>query len=547
MKGSDRRALVGVGLAIAAAMAFVYGPCLTGDFVNWDDGRFIYANPLFAEGGWAYVEAALTQTQFEAYQPVHLLSYLPDRYLWPSSAPGFRAIDLGLFGAAALVLFTLVRRRTSLPASALATLLFVCHPLCVEPAAWITSRKDVLSLLLALIVLNLEDTDSPSRQRHFGAVALFVAALLTKTATVVLPAVLVAWLVYLRGLEWRPALRRAAPFALVALAAGLETTLQWRSHGLIIERPAPVLLDIPGTLGFYLVKMVAPINTAAMYPKIPAGFTAMAVLAVITAGALVWRFPRLPANVRFAAIAAIASLAPVSNIAPLMFRFADRYALLALTFSTFAVATAIDWLAKRELRVARAGLAGVVVVIVIFAGLARAQAGAWTSSLALWRDVTRDQPTSYMGHLKLAETLREQGSFRDAAAEYQAAVALDGERPLAYAGLFYLYAREAEDRGMVSKGSADRWLAALGPALRAPDALVSLRNETLAGGCRRCALMAELVHLKRVPQSDAVLLDKAAAAIDSGMRDFAAIYLDAVVDRSAPRARELEGRLGTRP
>jgi hypothetical protein len=107
-------ALVGGGVAVlAAALA---ATALGQGFVNWDDNRFITANPLFAAVGWIYVRAALTRIQFDAYHPLHLLSYLPDRWLWPQNPAGFHAVNLILFALDVFLLFRLARRHACLPA-----------------------------------------------------------------------------------------------------------------------------------------------------------------------------------------------------------------------------------------------------------------------------------------------------------------------------------------------------------------------------------------------------------------------------------------------
>jgi hypothetical protein len=128
-----RDALVAAGVVLAAVA--LHAGVLHHGFVSWDDNRFITANPLFAAGGWTYVRAALTRVQFEAYHPLHLLSYLPDRWLWPSHPAGFHALNLALFGLDVFLLFRLARRHAGLAAAAGAALLFAAHPLCVEPVA----------------------------------------------------------------------------------------------------------------------------------------------------------------------------------------------------------------------------------------------------------------------------------------------------------------------------------------------------------------------------------------------------------------------------
>jgi hypothetical protein len=140
---SRLNAWVGTGVSLLAVI--LHADALGYGFLNWDDNRFITSNPLFAQGGWTYVRAALTQVQFDAYHPLHLLSYLPDRWLWPQSAAGFHGVGLALFALDVFLLFCLAIRHAGLAGAAVATSLFAAHPFCVEPVVWISARKDLLA------------------------------------------------------------------------------------------------------------------------------------------------------------------------------------------------------------------------------------------------------------------------------------------------------------------------------------------------------------------------------------------------------------------
>ena len=93
-----------VGMATAAPRASL----LAAQFVNWDDDRFIANNPLFQGPIIRYLVAAMTSLQFEAYQPLHLLSYLPDRLFWPHHPGGFHALNLALLSVNAGLLLILL-------------------------------------------------------------------------------------------------------------------------------------------------------------------------------------------------------------------------------------------------------------------------------------------------------------------------------------------------------------------------------------------------------------------------------------------------------
>src|SRR5262245_17146747 len=142
--------------SLLLGVVWLYRGLATAALTNWDDDRFLSYNPVFQLGGWTYVKLAFTQIQFEAYQPLHLLSYLPDRYLWPDWPAGFHLVNLALFIADLLLLWRLVRRHTSELAALAAVAVFALHPLCVEPVAWVTDRKDLVMLMLFVLALSCE-------------------------------------------------------------------------------------------------------------------------------------------------------------------------------------------------------------------------------------------------------------------------------------------------------------------------------------------------------------------------------------------------------
>ena len=201
----DRHAVA----AILAAVLVAYFPALSAGFTNWDDDRFITNNPLFNGPVGAYVAAALTRVQFQAYHPLHLLSYLPDRLLWPGSAAGFHALNMALFALALSFGYFLLRRSVGVLPALGAMLVVGLAPLAVESVAWVVGRKDVLALLLVLAALLVEDREPRSRSSAVVAGVLAVLACLAKTSAVVFPILLFAL----------AALRAASSFALLFAAA----------------------------------------------------------------------------------------------------------------------------------------------------------------------------------------------------------------------------------------------------------------------------------------------------------------------------------------
>jgi protein O-mannosyl-transferase len=531
-------------LALALLAALPFAGALANGLVAWDDDRFITANPRFAGPVGAYVWAALTEVQFEAYQPLHLLSYLPDRLLWPDSAFGFHALNLALYAVAGGLLFALLRRRVPAGAAALACLLFAWHPLLVEPVAWVSARKDLVALILVLGVLHQEDrSDDEGRGRSLWSGLLAAAALLAKSATVVLPVLVLAWHRYARARPWRLALRRAAPSALAAAVAAVLVWALWRRGEMIAARPLPVYWDVAGTIGFYARRVLWPEGLAALYPAVVDGQVLGAALTLAAAFPLAALWPRLPAAGRFALLGFCGALLPVSNLVPLYFRFADRYQWLALLALAWPVAAAVAWLRARGGRLAPLITGACLALLAAEAWATVSLVPAWRDSRALWTHATAAQPRAFFAQIKLAETLRDAGDLAGASRAYLRAVALDRDSTLGFGGLLMVGGLAAEREGKIARGTTAGWLSRVGPALADRAALEALAREAEAGGCVRCGHAITWLSLRRFPRPDAELLAAAARARDEGRPQAVLIFLAEVRDPRSPAYRQLAASL----
>jgi hypothetical protein len=229
-------------VAIVVAVLVAYFPALGRGFTNWDDDRFITHNPLFHGPVSAYVAAALTRVQFQAYHPLHLLSYLPDRLLWPLCGPWGSMPESGAVRAGpGAGLFPLAPERGVLPAAGR------------DPAGGLASagrriggvgvgRKDVLALCCWFRDLaGRGSRGARTRGRRWR------------------PACWPRWLAWPRPRRWccplscsrgstsrarsrlRLALRRCLPFAIIALVFALPVPLHLEAQPDDSVQPAAAL------------------------------------------------------------------------------------------------------------------------------------------------------------------------------------------------------------------------------------------------------------------------------------------------------------------
>jgi hypothetical protein len=163
----------------------------------WDDDQYVTQNRhLHDLAGLARIW--LDPRAVPQYYPLVHTSYWAEFHLWGLDARGYHATNVLLHALNGLLLWrVLVRLRV--PGALLAAFLFAVHPVMTESVAWITERKNVLSLTLALGALAsylrfapLDPVESEPRSRgrwYALSLALYVGALLSKTVVCTFPAV----------------------------------------------------------------------------------------------------------------------------------------------------------------------------------------------------------------------------------------------------------------------------------------------------------------------------------------------------------------------
>jgi len=307
------RLVAGVALLFALVLA-VYRPILPGNFLL-DDWRLIETdNPL--------VTGELTpfnlwfQTDFTLSTLGLWLQYLA----WGHSPGWYHAVNLLLHGASAL-LFWRVLAKLRVPGAWLAAALYAVHPVCVNSVARIAEIKNTLSLpffllgflaylhyeALALYPDQASGGGPAARRRATGwyvaALLAFVAALLAKTSTVMLPVVLLACAAWRRGRIGRKDWLHTAPFFALAAGFGLMSVWFQRHQAMfsagvtLAPQSLPERLAVAGhVLGFYLTKALLPFHLYLVYPHWkpdPGAFTTyLPPLILCAVAAVCWRYRR---------------------------------------------------------------------------------------------------------------------------------------------------------------------------------------------------------------------------------------------------------------
>jgi len=256
-----------------AAIAVVYAEARNHGFV-WDDGLLSLARVYLVCD---YRAIFTTPANSFEYLPVRDLTLCVDRALFGEWAGGFHLQNIFLFMLASVLLGIFYRvlfaaapdpklaKNASL-FSFLCTLVFVLHPLQVEPVSFITARNALLALLFVLAALVSYVHFLLNANRFFyGLSILFTAMALFSKATALPTALMVLLLdpYFARNQKLARSLIRASPHLAVSVLAGVLHFVIASTHGAMGAAPSlgELLARLPRAAfipQFYLYKFVWP-------------------------------------------------------------------------------------------------------------------------------------------------------------------------------------------------------------------------------------------------------------------------------------------------
>jgi Flp pilus assembly protein TadD len=471
----DRKRIL-IAIIVVAILA-TFGSIITHDFVGgWDDDELIVHNPMINPPTAIALEKIWTTPHIRMYIPAvystwwllaHIATVPGDQPVTTTLNPyAYHAANLLVHLISTLLVFAILeillehgsldhvplKRDTSMRhvACALGALLFGLHPLQVEPVAWATGMKDLLSGMFALAALwqYLESwkRNAPRRRAiHYAlATLLFIIALLAKPSTVILPLIALA----LDGLLLRRSIKRSAlellPWFLIACGWAVLTTKVQPTPELI---PPPLLqrpLIAANALGFYIAKLFWPARLGIDYGLIPGVIVhtkwwILTAIAITLVALLRNRWVTCPALV-FAA-----GLLPVLGLTSFVFQWlsttADRYVYLSM------LGPAI-FAAYLTLKINRTAFACAFACMIAALGIRSAvQCSIWQNDRTLMTHELTINPSSplannYIGHLAFAD-----GRFGEATRRFAAAVQARPD---------YLIARDNLASALAASGHTDQ-------------------------------------------------------------------------------------------
>ncbi|MBG0775046.1 MAG: tetratricopeptide repeat protein [Desulfovibrionaceae bacterium] len=460
-------ALLVAGLAILAH----YG-VLDAGFLNYDDNGYVTDRAVVLEGLTGHGALwAFTSLRMANWHPLTWLAHMLDVTLWGTDPMGHHLTSLLLHAANAALLFLFLARATGAPWRALAAAaLFAVHPMHVESVAWISERKDVLSVFFGLLgMLAYTGYARAPAAGRMAVVALCMAlSLMCKPMLVTLPCVLLLLDFWPLGRVPAPAAKTAGGvvprlgplgplvplvlekwplFALSAASCVITVLAQDRGgamrsfaeNGLL-----PRLANALAAYGAYLGKAVLPHDLAVIYPfpaSPPLAGAAVGLTLVVGLGWLGLRLARRAPFVLVGWLWFLGALVPVIGIVQVGLQsMADRYAYFPY-MGLYVAAVWSVWAGAERLRVrAGFGWAGPWLVLALATWTAVGslvpvtwvQTAVWKDSVTLFEHALASTRNNFIAHCMLGAALSKRKNYAAAGDQFRAALRINPEYPMAF-------------------------------------------------------------------------------------------------------------------
>jgi len=426
MSPAERRQVWLIALVLLLVTTAIYAPTFVVpyNFVSFDDQVYITHNQPVMTGlnaesiGWA-----ATNPVGGNWHPITVLSHMLDVELYGDAPRGHHLTNVLLHVANGVLLFLVLRSMTSaIWPSALVAALFAWHPLRVESVAWVSERKDVLSMFFLLLTLAAYTRYARrgGRAPYLAMCVSFALGLMSKPMLVTLPFAMLlldVWplrrIAWLRSDEgrfpvaslWNVVVEKLPLLALVAIS--IATTLWAQTPGIsnapLAWRAANAINSYCAYIGQLFVPYPLYLPYLFVERSIPIGWTiAGAVALVATTGLVIATLGRWP----FLAVGwfwYLGTLVPVIGLVQVGEQsMADRYTYVPLIGLGLMLAWSLAELARRGPVWQRAIVATTAAGLVVLVPMSIYQVTRWRDSETLFGHTLRYSPRNHVAYTALA-------------------------------------------------------------------------------------------------------------------------------------------------
>jgi tetratricopeptide (TPR) repeat protein len=421
-------------LLLLLLLGLAYSPVYYAGFI-WDDPDYVTENPTLRSLGGLY-DIWFTPKAIPQYYPLVHTSFWIEYQLWGLNPLGYHITNILLHFLGSLVVYRILRHQ-NIPCPELITLIFALHPVQVESVAWITERKNLLSLLfymLSLFHFLQFMQNEQKRGKYFLSLGFFLAALLSKTTACSLPAAILVIEWWKEGRLRLKSFSRLIPFFILGVVMALITILVEKYHvgaqGDYFDYSFLDRILIAGrAVCFYFSKIIWPTKLYFFYPlwKIDSSdvlqylYPAVVLSILIISLFLCTKKIRSPLAVSLLYIGTLFPALGFVNVYPMRFSLvADHFQHLALVYPIVFICSLIFKTSSSRLVLSVASS-----VILVLGYLTYEQSKIYLNEMVLYEETLKANPKAWIAWNNLAAMHAKQGDFEIARGHFERAIELN--------------------------------------------------------------------------------------------------------------------------
>ena len=392
----------------------VYSNSIRNEFTNWDDDAYVQENADIKEISAHNIKNIFTSYYQSMYLPATIISFAAEYKLFKYNPIAYHLDNLILHLINIVLVFIFILKLTKKQEIAfIVSLFFAIHPMHVESVSWISERKDVLYavfFMLSLIYYFNHITEQRKTNlkglNYILSVIFFILAALSKSAAVVLPAILLLTDYYTgRKLKLNLIIEKI-PFFIISLIFLIIMKYSFKdtmnvdnSYFNIHNR----IFIISYGIIFYIVKVFIPLKLSVYYPfegtdyNLPLSYylSLAGVLIIIIAVIFIKKFRK---EIIFGMIFYFITVAMVIQIVPFgSVIVADRYAYIPYIGLFFIIGHVFSYYFNKintiEFRYILLVCAGLLTIFYSYLTYERNKV--WQNNESIWTDVTDKYPVKF--------------------------------------------------------------------------------------------------------------------------------------------------------
>ncbi|MBF0280624.1 MAG: tetratricopeptide repeat protein [SAR324 cluster bacterium] len=457
-------------LCLVVLTLFLYFPTFYGEFI-WDDYFVLVNDPLMT------APDGLQKIWFDPgnsgwnYWPLTRSIFWVQRQLWGLNPLGYHLFNVFMHLLNAAILWIMLAQ-FRVRGAWLIGLLFAIHPIHAASVAWISEIKNTFSGFFFLISFWCFLLFEQKKKWHWYGYSLifFLFALLSKTATVMLPVLLIVVGVWFRKRWQKPDVFSLSPFFILAVGSGFISIwfesryIGARTMGLaqgVLER----ILVASHVPFFYLEQLLFPRSYLATYPKWninPAkGVLYLSLISWIIIACLVFRKYQTWGKPVFAGLASfLVTALPVLgiiNLAGFSITFVWLHLMYLpsipiLIFIVLGMLRFYDYLHQSlQFKFQGIFLGSVTVFYAALGSLTWHQVQIYQNEETLWEDTLQKTQSSWMAFHNMGIVHRQNSRNQQAIEHFNNALKIDPER----ASTFYHRGEAYSSLGEYERASED--------------------------------------------------------------------------------------------